>query len=276
MNYISRRTDLVATIALAVIVFCAGYGWAQEDAMVTFQALKPNISLHEPVLIQFVVHNGSPQKIMFDLGFNRKSNFDITVIQPDGVRINVPSLNHEGVGRRGEVSLETDQTYTQVLLLDEWYDFNKIGIYEIQIKLRGSLQTESGTPVLTKLSTKLHIHIEPSNNQQLEQICRELTKTALESPAEKAMEAGEALSYIRDPIAVPFLAEVLKNSPFVKSLAIVGLTRIRDAQSVEVLINALKSRDPELQLLIQRGLHQIENETKDPNLKRRIADALER
>jgi len=75
--------------------------------------------------------------------------------------------------------------------------------------------------------------------------------------SEIAREAGRALSYVNDPVAVPYLRRVLKESFFGKELAIEGLVRIRNAEAVETLQSSLEIGDSELRAQIKAALYAI-------------------
>ncbi|MGH9453986.1 MAG: HEAT repeat domain-containing protein, partial [Terriglobia bacterium] len=90
--------------------------------------------------------------------------------------------------------------------------------------------------------------------KRLEEICRSLA-TAAESPnAEVALRAGKTLSYVSDPVAVPYLAEVLCKSDFAQVLAVQGLARIRTPEALKILRSHLDTKDPALKAGIEGAL----------------------
>lgn len=243
--------------------------------VVAFAITKLRITLHEPIFVDFSIHNGLAEEIRFDLGFNRKSKFQFTIIEPDGSRRRIQRLGEEGLGLIGRISLEAHGNYRQQLLLNEWYEFTSPGTFEIEAALVDSLQTGSGAPIESNAAQRLTLRIDARNPKVLSQVCKQLAKAATESPsASSATEAALALSYVHDPFAVPYLAELLEDGPFVKPYAIQGLGRIADPRAVDILINAVKTQGPDLRSLAYYTLRQVETQVKDPELKSRIADAL--
>jgi HEAT repeat protein len=93
---------------------------------------------------------------------------------------------------------------------------------------------------------------------------------------EQVIESAVALSFIKDPVAVPYLERMLNTDKMVEPIAIQGLARINDRGAVDVLINALKLQKPEITASAQYALSQIEVETKDPSVKQQIRRALKK
>jgi len=281
MNYTHASTNigLVSILSLILVIsVCVGQSSAQEHAVISFAPSKPLINLHEPVFVALSVKNGLSEEVQIDLGFNRKSKFDIMITDPNASRVKVPRLGEEGFGIDGKILVQPGKTYVQILLLDGWYEFAKSGTYQVEISLVNQLRIQSGAPVNAKTSGKFTLQVGPRDVYKLTKVCEELTRMAVDpaASAEKATEAAAALAYVRDPVAVPFLAELLDDGPFSKPYAIYGLGRIGDIEAVETLIGALKIEDLELRSLIRRALREIETRSNDPMLKKRIVNAIDR
>jgi HEAT repeat protein len=104
----------------------------------------------------------------------------------------------------------------------------------------------------------MHLNVASRNPNRLDEVCRGLADTASQaSDYQSASEAAHALSYVRDPIAVPHLARVLRESKQVKEGAIPGLVRIGNAEAVKVLTENLNAQDADLKALIIGGLKEI-------------------
>jgi HEAT repeat protein len=95
-----------------------------------------------------------------------------------------------------------------------------------------------------------------------------------------AIEAAETLSYVRDPVAVPYLARLLDNGKNVEWLAVYGLERVADISAVDALISQLNSRATETnsratetRMLALAALRRIEETTSDPTIRQRIEGA---
>ena len=98
----------------------------------------------------------------------------------------------------------------------------------------------------------------------------------MQKDAARVLEAGEILSYVDDPVAVPFLAEVVRKSWGASYLGVEGLARIHSIPAIEAMIDLLK--DPQVsqdshELLADR-LRGIRSRTVDPAIKTLIDQAL--
>jgi HEAT repeat protein len=161
------------------------------------------------------------------------------------------------------------------LLLNEWYDFSEAGAYSVQLQPNASLRTISG--LLVQQSTvRATLQVAQRNQENLKALCVELSKDALSADRiEKRHEAALALSHVRDPIAIPFLQQVLAEASGVRHLAVIGLTRIGGDEATEALLASLMLKPPEVYSLVLTALQSAENRTSNQELKARIKAALE-
>ena len=132
----------------------------------SFTISPPIVSLHEPVYVEFSVHNGSDEPVQFDLGLKRKTAFEFTVTEPNGKTTGRLHLRQAGFGASGHVSLPPGRTYTQKLVLNEWYEFPGPGDYRVQAMLVGSSGTRSGATASSP-SQELDVHVGPRSPQHL-------------------------------------------------------------------------------------------------------------
>jgi hypothetical protein len=243
--------------------------------VISFTAQASGVTLHEPVFWDFSVHNGLSESIDFDLGHNCKSNFEFTITEPDGSVIVTDRLSEEDFGLIGRVSLKPTEQHNQRLLLDEWYHFVKPGNYKIEGRLTDLIRTQSGRSVNPILSEPLSLQVRSRNSDRLREVCQALTRTAVESSAVlEATEAALALSYIRDPIAVPYLETALREGRMARPYAITGLARIANKEAIEILISTMNGQDRESGTLARFALHKTKDEIQDPELSERIRMAL--
>jgi hypothetical protein len=92
--------------------------------------------LFEPLYATFSVENNTSKAIQFDLGLNRKDVFALSITLPDGTVHQTDTLQHDpdgGFGAIGYVSIAPGRTYSQRLLLNEWYDFPTSGTYTVRL-----------------------------------------------------------------------------------------------------------------------------------------------
>lgn len=240
--------------------FIVGGGVASsQDVVVSFALRQSAVSLHEPVLIEFSIHDGLTEAIQFDLGHNRRSNFQFTITKPGGRRVQVPRLSEGGLGLVGRLSLEPGGEYTQKLLLDEWYQFSEPGNYKVEAKLVDRIETLAGMRVRTRLSEQIPLNIQPRNPNRLNEVCRSLARSVIESPTfEARAEAASTLSYVRDLVAVPYLGRVAREGGPLAGTAIKGLARVANVEGLERVMRDLNPSDPKLESSIKLELRYIQ------------------
>ena len=252
---------------------------ATEDVTISYAFTSPGYSLHEPVILRFSLHNDLRQPIRLDLGRNYKEHFLITVTSPNGSRVAVPPLRAQGAARTGLVTLEGGGEFKQNLVLNEWIKFETIGRYEIEIRLAEPVQSPNGNPLPDAAQLGVFhgsVEVTPEDPNRLASVCDLLANRVEESSSfEQAWDAALALSFIDDPIAVPYLRKVLHAKRGVEFAAIDGLERIADPSSVASLISALSmTDDPSTPLKARSALQRIAAMTTDPAEQQSIRDAL--
>jgi hypothetical protein len=232
---------------------------------ILFTIAESRVSLHEPVYIQFSIHNGLDEDVRFDMGLDGKHNFEFSVKKPDGSLIRIPTLQYPPYvsGNPAErAPLAPGKTFTKTMLLNERYQFPAPGRYVVEARLGGQVETVSGTPIAPAPAQEIPIQVTARDPERLESVCEELRKGAMNVNAWEASKAVFALSYVDDPIAVPFLGRVLKESFAGQYDAISGLTRIGNPEAVQILTSYSAKADPELKLQIENALSEIRSRAK--------------
>lgn len=250
---------------------CTARPVAKNEVRFSFALRKQNIVLHEPLYLQLTVENGLTvqkfglsERVTFNLGSNRKANLQLVINGPGDSTVTASHLREGGLLAIGEVSLEPRATYKQDVLVNEWYQFSKPGRYLIQAKLVNlALKTASATLLSNEtlstptapgtllsnqiLSTPMALGIDPPDPTRLAGICQSLMQTALTSPSPVQQgEAAAALSYVQDPVAIPYLIPLAKQ-PLLKETAFLGLARIADAEGLEKVLSKLGTKGPQLE-----------------------------
>jgi len=240
-------------VFLAAILFAGSAGGkpqATPSVTAAFALQGPTSTLHEPVAIEFSLHNQLGEEASIELGYDREGNFEFKIIQPDGSTVSPPPLPvHEGITRHHEVTMPAGETYRQRLILNKWYPFSKPGNYRIGVTLKAIIRRGSGAPAKTEFSQDLALKIGERDPKRLNKICTNLAKDGMSSNAQTALDAAGLLSYVPDVIAVPYLARLTREGPFVvvtKSMAFDGLVRIARAEGSDNVISRLGPEDHEL------------------------------
>jgi hypothetical protein len=206
--------------------------------------------LHEPVAIELSLHNQLAEEVTIELGYNREGNFQFKIIQPDGSSVSPPPLpRHEGITRHQELSMSVGEVCEQQVILSKWYPFSKPGNYRIDVTLKAVVRRGSAAPARIEFSQQLALKVGEHDPNRLKQVCTTLANDGMSSNAETALDAAELLSYVRDVIAVPYLARLTREGPFLpvtKAIAFDGLVRIAKAEGPRNVMSHLGPEDREL------------------------------
>jgi HEAT repeats len=267
-----------ATLLLILCIMVYGEGISMQQPgskIVTFSLASAKFSLHELVAIDFVVKNNFSETITFDLGADRKENFQLNLTRPNGTSDQARQTIKEGLARLGEITLRPGQFYKQRLLINEWFDLSQIGAYTISIDLLTPIPDGNGRVVAKGANFRATFEITPRNPEKLQEICAGLlTQIATSQTYQQSKDAATKLSFIQDSVAVPFLEQVLKMNKMVERTAIEGLGRVGDAEAIQTLIRALGAQDAEITAFVRYTLSLIESKTTDPAMKQQIRSAL--
>lgn len=264
------RFRIVSCVVLLAsgAAFCLAGAWRPAPAAgvtILFTTPESKVSLHEPVYVRFSIQNGLDEDVRFDMGLDGRHNFEFSVKGPDGSLIRIPPRPYPPYvsGNPAEKApLAPGKTFTKTLLLDEWYQFPVPGRYVVEAKLGGQVETVSGTPIAPAAATEIPIQVTPRDPKRLKSVCEELTKKAMNLNAQEALSASYALSYMDDPVAVPYLGRVLDESFHGKLNAIGGLERVGNPEAVHILTSYSAKAVPELKLQIENALQDVRSRSK--------------
>jgi hypothetical protein len=252
-----------------------GAAQMSDEVNVSFSLAETRFSLHEPIILDFAVRNGSPRPVKLGLGQDRKEAFRFAITRPGGRRVELPPLTRDGISEVGDVQVAPQQTYAQRLLLNEWFDFDTPGQYVIEARLADPARA-NGAAAPAEKGFRATVEVGPRDAERLRQVSAALAEKVTEADSyAEAAEAALVLSHIRDTAAVPSLEKALTAKLGVEPIVIEGLERVGDGEAVKVLISALSSPTGETSLLARSALSRIEQTTPDPTLRERIHRALQ-
>lgn len=237
---------------------------------------RQQLSLNQPVMVTFAINNQSPWPVKLDLGQDRKGGFIFDLVQPDGKKIRLPQYSANGMSELGTLSVAPGQTFSERLILNEWYQFKRPGTYWLSAGLRHGVSFEGGPPeAIGPTSSTGRIDIGPRNVEQLERVCGELSERLDQSTSYiDSSAAALELSYVTDSAAVPYLRRAFEISKPLQPIIIDGLARIGDYPAANALISFLGVEDAETVALVRGALERIADGTPDPTLKQQIQNAL--
>jgi len=272
-NYITLLLASVISLTLAINQITKTA--AKQLDIASFSIDSAKVTLNEPVLINFIVRNTQSEPIKFDLGMERKESFRVTLTLPDRTRTEPRQQVISGFAQGGGITVPPGEIFTQQVLINEWYEFPVPGVYTVKIEMTTPILSQSGQVIAGNASSTLGIQVLPRDPKALEEICKNLLDQVITSKSyTQAAERATILSFIKDPVAVPYLERMAKGGRRLEQKAVKGLARINNLEAIEVLINLLAFQDPYIAAAAGSSLSKIQLETKDQAIKERIDRAL--
>ena len=241
------------------------------DVNIALTMARSQLSMHEPIVATFRVKNDTTKGIQLDLGRDRKENFLLTIKTPGGKTITVPQVRKGGFTRNGELAIYAGQTYAQELLLNEWFAFTEIGTYQIKMRLVKPLTSLEGKEIERAKEFVIDFKLTARDEVALTKTCDQLASQIESSNSyEAAAEATRELSFVTDPIAVPYLQRALISRKLVEPIAIEGLERVGNIEAARALSQGLKIEYNDVSLLTRAALQRMESSTADPAIRQEI------
>jgi hypothetical protein len=276
---------LIKTLLVAAIALSSGLAKARpatNHVDISFNLISP-ITLHEPVVVDVAIRNLVPHPISIDLGGSDKTFFHFKTITPDGKQIDLTNEDRATDGIWYSIHLTPNQTYTQRLILDELYSFDEPGNYSMvasakvpvavgKVDTPYPLEKNKWAQVATK-KVKLNLVILPRNEAALRKRCEALSARLLEVDGWLPRAIVEELSYVRDPIAIPYISKLINKQE--EWSALEGLRRINTDEAWEAMIPIVMSQsDKDTADYAKKILRQKMPEIRDPKIREKIADAV--
>ncbi len=247
----------------------------QVDVQFRFQ--ERVVTLHEPVVLLFEVHNGLKQPITLTVGSLTRQFYDLTVTTPIGKVFHKDPFNGQvdivTIGD-GKIIVAPGADYKEHLVMNQWFPFESQGTYSLTSKLTSDIETADGDFHAESQTAQLLIN--PRDPARLAKICAELaTQVETAANADAAQEPARTLSYVEDPIAVPYLARVLSTDTLTYNKAIAGLERIGNDAAIEVLLSVVDNNN-DVGEQARTSLTRMQDRIADPRLKDTVKKAVER
>lgn len=263
MNRFKRKDGrlwLCASLG-TLLLLSAGTGLPQGSVEIVFELSETRVTANEPVYVRLSIDNGLREEVGFVAGEFSDSYFDLFVTEPGGRTLQADTMGHGGLRHVGEISVPAGGSYAQKLLVSRWYQFTKPGDYKLKFRPSGPVRTASGETIPFS-PQELTLSVGPRDPARLGEICRSLAKAAAGYSNYAALrEAADTLSFVQDPAAIPYLAQVLGYHNYVSEIAVNGLVRIGSPEALEVLRSNSTTAGPQLRMKIEGGIREIETRT---------------
>jgi len=248
----------------------------QSGVDIVFWLREMQMVLHQPIVVGMSVKNNLRQPLQLNLGPNRTDAFIFDLQFPDGRKIRLPRLSGEGLVHPGLIQVLPKQEYAQSLLLNQWTDFPIHGKYILTVLLANEIKTANGKRVNANRTFKIEFMILERNKEVIETISNNLVQRILNSDSRvEISRAARELSYIDDPVAIPYLQKAMIADERVALSIIDTFIEKGGKVSVDVLICILTAEpDSKWRSMAESALKIIEFKSSDVNLKQRIKDFL--
>src|SRR5918996_1600435 len=126
------------TLVISDTVITSGAQLSQLEVRCTLTATS-SFTQGEPILLRLKLENSSYEPRVVNLGYNRESAFLFRLVRPDGDPIDLPQTKiREGLSLPGEVVIPAQESYSQQIILDNWYKFTEPGPYRLALKILNS------------------------------------------------------------------------------------------------------------------------------------------
>jgi hypothetical protein len=281
-----RGLNWALSFAALLAITCVGRELcdAQAVPIVSWQLPDSRITLLEPVVLRLVVQNYNSDPAILDLGANFKQGLLVTIIAPGGAVLPRPTWEPSGLHDLGRVRIAPGASYMREFVMDEWYDFDSPGQYGIRASLRFpiTIGDRSFTPAGDTFQTiTIEARDEPALRRRCEALAARIANPIVDpntfvdpSTVEDVAQAALVLSYVRDPVAIPYLVRSLA-SPLLdaQGSAVLALGKFSTPEAVNALITAATGPGSYASEAT-RALHQLAQRIQDPKVRDHIYRAL--
>ena len=243
MKNIARylATVVVLLLGLPVSVLSFGEGKATKPKLSVVPS-SPSVVLGQPILVEMIIENATPDVWTVDWGGYRSRNVRLKVSEPgvssqDLMReftrkpASLDEISVVTLG--GPATLESGAQLRRTLVLSSWFDFDKVGMYGVVVRVPAE-RGQSG--VRDTLEADLEVEVRGADPEALAETCSDLAEAAIHGSVDSSFKAGEALSHVRDEICLPSLAHVLSEDSSVKNDVVIALAEMGSEKAISVLV----------------------------------------
>lgn len=279
--------NLIGPVISCVVLFASAHAIGKDqpptkqpvgEVRARFVLASAEVTIGEPVVLSFSVRNESNEPLTMVMGAQGRQYFEFNLTLPDGRRISsspFPATDVVTFGT-GTVTVAPAGDYRKELVMNQWFSFDATGTYFITSQLK---TTVNPSPYASAFEPEtLRLTVTPRDPLRLERLCQQLTQEiSAAANAEEAQQPALKLSYVQDPIAVPYLAKALQEPKLTAHLIVPGLERIGNDAAVGVLLSAFRQeRNHDNAELAERALTLLQDRISNPQLRSKVKAALRR
>ena len=265
----------MATLAILACVCSAQMPHSGDSRIVArITPEHADLGLRQPVEALLTIRNVGSESASIDLGDDSEAGIALLVTMPDGTQGTHRIGHHGGTAWIGQKGIEAGKTYSQNLLLNRWVNFATQGTYRIWVNFDSLVVFADGsTHKLRPIS--LVINVGERSDEALSRFCAERLNRLLGAQSYmEAFDSAQALRYVDDPIAVPYLQKAFASPYPIQSALVDGLARISTDGAIEALLTFHDQAPPAEAAYVGMVLKAAEGKVADPDLRSRIDSAV--
>lgn len=244
-----RVVSCVLAAAALGVAIPAIPGALAQGVTTSYTLLGTGTSVHEPVFVKVSLDNGLAESLVVNLEVNGYGygGFAANLTRPDGQTEAGPKPRPDQAVSVRNVLVPPSGSYTKVLFVNAWFDFDEPGRYMLEVVPTKPLRNESGIIRVPYLAPgHIVIDVGPRDPLRLRQICEDFERDIMRPPSTLPEAGGlSALTHVKDPVAVPFLARLLHTPGMDMPDVVKALEAIADGPAVNALLSyATDESDP--------------------------------
>ena len=279
------KAHLLASFAGAVALSAAPVAGAIIDCALT--AERPAVMVAEPVWLRLSCHNGGGEPVGLDFATANELAWRISpAVGPPPCHAATPIEDSRVEVPPWRITVQPGGTIQVRLLLNRWVRLDHTGTFRVTLERcadasaplvrSGNLTIwKAPSPHEVSLTNEVTLEVVPTDEHRLGTICEDLSSEAIRAAhTDEGLQAAEALSWIRLPLAEPSLARLLPLDSLGSVLAVNGLARIGTPAAVKALIVAFDHANPWARLAIKNRLQELNPQTVAPELRQRLDSIL--
>jgi hypothetical protein len=269
---------LTPSTLLGLLVVLLSVGHAQSPAREAMTATvfpeAASLVVGEPLQVNLTLRNNSSEVLVADLGADRKEAITMHIHLPDGVEKDGRILPHGGLSRIGKIRLQPGESYSQWIIVNDWFDISATGTYKISIELDNQVTLGSGATFnigpVSMIATVL-----ARSQEDLTKFCDDnLNRINTADSYIEALNAAEVLSNVHDPVAIPYLKKAFGNRYRLDALLVQDLEKIGTDDAIRTLVEVAEGGRTNDPTIVNAALQRLAGKTSDFSLRSRIREIL--
>ena len=200
------------------------------------------------------LRNELNEPIHVDFGSSAIEFMTLNLVDPHGVKTTGKPKEPGDLSPVWRDDVEAFRTVRHAIVLSRWLDFSEVGTYQLTVDFSGSVRATSSSVVPMNRSVSFRISVLPGDEAALTATCRNLLSEALSPAPLIYLDAIDALTTVRDPVAIPALVQVAEYgrrvSQTIEAIRLIGgaeakdaLRRLSGSPNVQVAAMALHALD---------------------------------